>query len=81
METVTPTYADIQYEESIAAAVRKGWRVESQTASATRLVKGHRTNHILHLILTIITAGLWLPVWIGMVVLAGEKHRTITRGA
>jgi hypothetical protein len=25
---------------------------------------GHRTNHVLHFILTVITAGLWLPVWI-----------------
>lgn len=24
----------------------------------------HKTNHILHLILSIITGGLWVPVWI-----------------
>lgn len=26
--------------------------------------RGRRVNHALHLILTILTAGLWLPVWI-----------------
>ena len=25
---------------------------------------GRRVNHVLHLVLTIITAGLWLPIWI-----------------
>lgn len=25
---------------------------------------GRRVNHILHLVLTLITAGLWLPIWI-----------------
>ena len=25
---------------------------------------GRRVNHVLHLVLTILTAGLWLPIWI-----------------
>ena len=24
----------------------------------------HKTSHILHLIMSVITAGLWLPVWL-----------------
>jgi hypothetical protein len=24
----------------------------------------HRTNHVLHLIISIVTVGLWIPVWI-----------------
>lgn len=41
-----------------------GWRVESQTDYHTVLAKGGRTNHILHLILTIFTCGLWSLAWL-----------------
>ena len=26
-------------------------------------IQKHRTNHILHLLISIITAGLWVPIW------------------
>ena len=29
---------------------------------------GRRVNHVLHLLLTIFTAGLWLPIWIILVI-------------
>ncbi len=29
-----------------------------------KLEEGNKTNHILHLILSIVTAGLWLIVWL-----------------
>jgi len=78
MSTVTPT-PESAYQAEIARAVTKGWRVESQTDYATTLVKGHRTNHVLHLILSVITVGVWIPVWVCMAVFAGEKHKTIRR--
>ncbi len=56
----------------------QGWRVQSQTATQAQLVKGHRTNHILHLILTIITLGVWAIVWLAMVILGGEKHKLVS---
>lgn len=59
----------------VAQQVRGGWRVQSQTPTTAQLVKGHRTNHILHLILSIITLGIWLIVWLLMVVFGGESHR------
>jgi hypothetical protein len=37
-------------------------------------VKGHRTKHMLHLVLTIVTVGLWGFVWLGMIVFGGEKR-------
>ena len=46
---------------SIAAA--KGYRIESRSDYQATIVKGHRPNHILHLILSIITLGnSWLIV-------------------
>jgi hypothetical protein len=62
----------------VAQEARSGWRVVSQTQTSAQLVKGHRTNHILHLILTLITLGIWAIVWILMVIFGGEKYRTIT---
>lgn len=37
----------------------------------TRKVSRGRANHLLHLILTILTGGLWLFVWIGIAVKFG----------
>lgn len=39
------------------------WRVESQSDYQAVLAKGGSTNHVLHLILSLITLGLWLFVW------------------
>lgn len=57
-------------------ALNKGWRVESQTDFQASIVKGHRTNHILHLILSIVTAGLWLFVWLAVAII-NKEHRRI----
>lgn len=62
----------------VSEQVRHGWRILSQTQTQAQLVKGHRTNHILHLILTIITLGVWSIVWLLMVILGGEKHKMIS---
>ncbi len=42
---------------------RNGWRVESQTDVNAILAKGKRTSHGLHLVLSILTLGIWLLVW------------------
>jgi len=36
-----------------------------------RKVARPKTNHILHLLLTIVTAGLWLIIWIGVAIKFG----------
>lgn len=58
--------------------VKWGYRVESQSPEQAVMVSGHRPNHILHLLLTIVTLGLWLIVWILLSAFGGEKRRTIT---
>jgi hypothetical protein len=62
---------------AVANEIRQGWRVESQTDYQAVIVRGQRPNHILHLILTIITVGLWGLVWIAVVALGGEKRGVI----
>lgn len=64
---------------AVSGHVRKGWRVESQTAHQAIIVKGRRPNHLLHLILSFITLGVWaLLVWLPLVVFGGEKRRVLT---
>jgi hypothetical protein len=39
--------------------------------------KGRRPNHVLHLILTLVTFGLWAIVWLVLALAMGEKRRLI----
>lgn len=43
--------------------VMRGGRIESQGDDLAVVVYGKRPNHVLHLLLTVFTLGLWLPVW------------------
>jgi hypothetical protein len=64
---------------AIQSQVVQGSRVESQGDYNGVVVKGHRPNHVLHLILTIITGGAWgLFVWLPIVIFGGEKRKMVT---
>ena len=41
-------------------------RVESQSDYQAVLLRGKKVNHILHLLLSVFTAGLWLLVWLSL---------------
>jgi hypothetical protein len=58
--------------------LRLGWQIESRTENLASMRRGRPINHILHLILTLLTCFLWAPVWIGLAIFAGEKHKTIS---
>jgi hypothetical protein len=62
--------------QTVQNQVAQGARVESQSDFNAVLVKGHRVNHVLHLILTFFTLGLWVFVWLGLVIFGGEKRAT-----
>ena len=64
--------AEIQYHAS------EGWRLRSKTASEAHLVKGKPVSHFLHLFFAIVTLGLWLLVWIPLIVFGGERHKYVT---
>jgi hypothetical protein len=61
--------AEIQYHAS------EGWRLRSKTASEAHLVKGKPVSHFLHLVFAIVTLGLWLLVWIPLIVFGGALYR------
>lgn len=60
--------------QEIASFTQQGYRVESQADGITTMVTGKRPNHALHLILSIITLGLWIPVWICITLFGGERR-------
>lgn len=85
--SITPTHPGERSPEErrsylaseVAAHVRQGYRVESQTDYQAIVVKGRRANHLLHFILGLFTLGLWwLFVWLPVGLFGGERRRVIT---
>jgi hypothetical protein len=71
-----------QRKEALAQAipmwVARGYRIETQSDHQAVMVKGHRPNNILHLILSLLTAGIWVIVWIGLAAFGGERRHTLS---
>lgn len=81
-ETVAPPVAQTVDAESrrralanaVAAEVAGGARVESQTDTSAIVVTGKKVNHLLQLVITLVTCGLWLFVWAYLAIVKKE-HR------
>jgi hypothetical protein len=62
------TVSDSQRRSALQAAVAtelgQGARLESQTDYTAVLLYGGKVNHVLHAILSLLTAGIWLFVWL-----------------
>lgn len=63
LSQVTPEQMKRNLAQAVQREVAGGWRVESQTDINAILVKGQATNHVLHLIISLLTCGFWLLVW------------------
>lgn len=51
----------------------------NQVKAMQLLSKKKKTSHVLHLILSLITVGLWLPVWIIVTLSNSIENRRIDR--
>jgi len=60
-------------KDYVVKQVANGFRVEIQEDYSAVLVFGKNPNHILHLLLSIVTFGLWIFVWIMMIFFYKEK--------
>jgi hypothetical protein len=60
-------------KDYVVKQVANGFRVEIQEDYSAVLVFGKNPNHILHLLLSIVTFGLWIFVWIMMIFFSKEK--------
>jgi hypothetical protein len=63
--------------QAVSNEVRNGWRIESQTDYNAYLVRGQRTSHGLHIFVSVITLGLWLPVYAVMLYANRTQRLTI----
>ncbi len=52
-------------------------RLESRADGAATIVTGRPLNDTLHMLLAVITLGLWLPVWVLMSAFGGEQRRVL----
>jgi hypothetical protein len=58
--------------------VSRGWRLRSRTPREAHVVKGERISHGVHVFFSIVTLGLWLIVYIPLLIFGGEKHKLIS---
>jgi hypothetical protein len=62
---------------AIMRQVSLGWRVETQLDTQAVLVNGGQFNHALHAVLTVVTCGAWLPIWVILAITGVEKRITL----
>lgn len=62
---------------TLTGQIAAGGRVESQSDFQAVVVTGKKVNHVLHLILTLVTLGFWAFVWIGLAIFGGEKRSMV----
>src|SRR5688572_397378 len=63
---------------TVTGQVASGGRIESQSDYQAVVVRGKSVNHVLHLILTLVTVTIWAPVWIALAIFGGEKRSMVT---
>lgn len=63
-------------DSRVARELAEGGSLESQSGYTAVIVKGKRVNHILHVILSVITAGFWLIVW-AILMLTNKRQRVV----
>ena len=63
---------------AIARQQRAGWRLTARSRFQAVFVKGRRANHKMHLVLTLVTLGLWAVVWLAVSIFGGEKRQVVT---
>lgn len=64
--------------QQVQQAVGRGMRVDTQSDTMVVVVSGKPVNHILHLILTVLTMGLWVIPWVIMAIAGGERRTMIS---
>ena len=59
---------------AVQRALEKGAKLESRAEFSAVLILPNKPNHMLHLVLSIVTLGIWLLTWL-LVVLRGKEAR------
>lgn len=79
LEKIDPHRAGPTLQAQVQSYVSQGWRIESQSATQAAILRGERPNHVLHLLLSACTFGLWgIFVWLPIILFGGTKRRVLT---
>ena len=62
---------------AISTEVSKGWRVESQSQIQAVLVKGKPINNTLHIVLSVLTVGTWLLIYVPILLVNRRQTKII----
>ncbi|MFB9835804.1 hypothetical protein ACFFNX_26840, partial [Actinoallomurus acaciae] len=63
---------------AVMRQVARGWRIESQVDNQAIMASGGDVNHAAHLVVSFLTCGLWVPIWVIFGVVGSEKRVSIT---
>lgn len=69
---------EVALHNAVARYTASGYRTESMNPRSAVLAIGKPCNHVLHLLLTLVTCGLWAPIWIIVAVTARIHRVTVT---
>jgi hypothetical protein len=64
-------------EQTLRDLTFRGYRIETVDGPRAIISMGEPVNHVLHVLLTVFTCGLWLPIWLLLIALGGMKRRHI----
>ena len=64
-------------ENYVAGKIYEGYKVESIVGTTAVIVRRGVVNHGLHFLLSILTVGFWLIIWLIMVLSRDEERTTI----
>jgi hypothetical protein len=64
-------------ERAINYKIAEGSTLAHQSTFEAVMTSGRKINHILHLLLSIFTLGIWLLIWALMGMFGGEKQYTL----
>lgn len=56
----------------------KGFRIENRSDYQATVSKGKETRHVLHIVLAVVTGGLWLVVYIPLWLVTGIRRRLVS---
>lgn len=65
-------------DRELVAVASRGYRVETRSEFQATVVRGKPPSHILHLLLSLVTLGLWLVVWALVAMGPGEERFVVS---
>jgi hypothetical protein len=74
----TPEQRKAMLDSALNLYGAKGFRIENRSDYQATVSKGKETRHVLHIVLTVITLGAWLLVWIPLWLITGIRRRMVT---